>query len=43
MAFEYKHVHQHGDYVSAFIKADPDVKEYTAMFNEDRFIISTDG
>ena len=35
--------YQVGDYASASIKADPRVKEYSAMFSEDGFIISADG
>ena len=40
MAFDFQ---QHEYHISAFIKADPNVKEYTAWFDEDSFSVIADG
>ena len=39
MASDYRYVHQHGGHISSYMKADPDVKKYFALFDVDRFIV----
>ena len=43
MASKFVDFNQNGDYVYASIKADPHVKEYSAVFSDNGFIITVDG